>query len=255
MILNADDFGLTEGVCAGIVRAIHAGGLTSTTAMACAPGSLERVGRWAPQIPGRIGAHLQLTGGKPLLPAEQVPSLVDENGIFPASRKGLRAPRQSEILAEWLAQIETLRRIGIHPTHLDSHHHVHSLPEAFEVICEVAARCGVAARPAEPEMAREFRARGVACVDRALTGWYQGELTVATLMELLVEETRDLSSAAIVEVMCHPGLVDDDLWAVSKYVEYRETELATLCDVRLQQALATAGFEISSYSVLIGTGL
>ena len=51
VVINADDFGLTEGVCAGIVKAIQAGGVTATTAMACVPGAVERLKRWAPKIP------------------------------------------------------------------------------------------------------------------------------------------------------------------------------------------------------------
>lgn len=250
VVLNADDFGFTEGVCAGIVRAIQAGGLTATTAMACAPGSLERLARWAPLVPERIGAHLQLTSGRPILPAGRIPSLVDENGMFPAKRKALRNPRREEILAEWLAQMEALLKAGVRPTHVDSHHHVHRLPPAFEAIAEIAVRYGIPARPAEPDMVPQLRARGAASVDRLLTGWYGGELTVESLRQLLVEGTGDLAAPAVVEVMCHPGFVDEELRAVSGYVEDRETELVALCDHRLVETLAAAGFALCGFPAL-----
>jgi len=181
VVINADDFGLTEGVCAGIVKAIHAGGVTATTAMACVPGAADRLKRWAPRIPGRIGAHLQLTSGTPILSPENVPSLVGNHGRFPVTRKQVRNPRTEEIFAEWSAQIEFLLRIGIEPTHLDSHHHIHRLPAAFPAFCELAKRYGVPARAIDPEMTVTLRASGVPCVDRTLTGWYGGELSVEIL--------------------------------------------------------------------------
>ncbi len=64
LIVNADDFGLTEGVSAGIVDAIERGVVTATTAMVAIDAS-ERLARLGPRIAGRVGLHLQLTGGIP----------------------------------------------------------------------------------------------------------------------------------------------------------------------------------------------
>ena len=242
VVLNADDFGLTEGVCAGIVKAIHAGGVTATTAMVCVPGAVERLKRWAPEIPGRIGAHLQLTTGRPILPPERVRSLVQDDGRFPAKRKQLGDPKTQEILAEWRAQMELLFRAGIEPTHLDSHHHVHRLSSALQAFCELARQYRIPARSLDGEMARSLREAGVACVDCTLTGWYGGELSTASLVSVLREGARQHPAATSFEVMCHPGYVDDDLPHLSGYVEDREKELAALCQGTLKQELEVAGF-------------
>lgn len=244
VIINADDFGLTEGVCAGIVRAIEAGGVTSTTAMVCVAGSAERLTHWAPRITGQIGAHLQLTSGTPILPAERVPSLVRHDGKFPTKRKQVQNPRDEEILEEWRAQIEFLIRAGIEPTHLDSHHHVHGLPEVFPAFCELARRYSLPARSLDADMTRNLRSAGVRSIDRTLTGWYGGELSVKSLVGLLQEGLREYPGAENFEVMCHPGFTDDSLPSLSRYVRDREVELAVLCDANLQRELAVAGFSL-----------
>jgi predicted glycoside hydrolase/deacetylase ChbG (UPF0249 family) len=252
VVINADDFGLTEGVCAGIVKAIHAGGVTATTAMTCVPEAADRLKRWALQIPGRIGAHLQLTSGAPVLPPERVPSLVQPGGQFPAVRKQVLNPRTEEILFEWRAQIELLLRAGIEPTHLDSHHHIHRLPAALLAFCELAKQYHLPARPLDAEMARTLRAAGVPCVDRTLTDWYGGALSVGSLVNVLKEGRRESPHAVSFEVMCHPGLVDGDLPSLSRYLDDREKELAALCDDTLQQKLAAAGFSLSPISLAAG---
>ena len=252
VVINADDFGLTEGVCAGIVKAIQAGGVTATTAMACVPGAVERLKRWAPKIPGRIGAHLQLTSGAPVLPPERVPSLVQDAGQFPAIRKQVRAPRTEEILFEWRAQIELLLCTGVELTHLDSHHHIHCLPAALPAFCELAKQYGLPARALDAGTTRTLRTAGVPCVSNTLTDWYGGELSVGSLVNVLKEGRRESPEAGSFEVMCHPGFVDGGLRLLSRYVDDREKELAVLCDGALQQELAAAGFCLSSISFAAG---
>jgi len=234
VVINADDFGLTDGVCAGIVKAIHAGGVTATTAMACVPGAVERLKRWAPKMP----------------------SLVHDGGQFPAVRKQVRA-KTEEILFEWRAQIELLLGAGIEPTHLDSHHHIHRLPAALPAFCELAKQYGLPARAVDVEMMGNLRTAGVPCVGRTLTDWYGGELSVGSLVNVLKEGRRESREAGSFEVMCHPGFVDADLRPLSRYVDDREKELAVLCDGALQQQLAVAGFSLSPISLaaaIVGSG-
>ncbi len=249
LMINADDFGLTEGVCSGIVRAIHAGGVTATTAMICVPGAVERLRRWAPTIAGRIGAHLQLTSGTPVLPPDRVRSLVLEDGKFPSRRKEVRKPKCEEIVNEWRAQIELLLQAGIEPTHLDSHHHIHRLPAVLPAFLEIARQYGLPARSVDPAMTATLRAAGVRCVDVTLTGWYGGELSAASLERVLTEGAREYPGTESLELMCHPGFYDSDLELCSRYTTDRERELAVLCDPTLQDKLTAAGFLLTTVQV------
>jgi chitin disaccharide deacetylase len=83
LIINADDFGFTLGITDGIVEAFQEGILTSTSAMINMPNAPERIARARSQEPRLpVGLHLNITSGKPLLPPERVPTLIDSAGRF-----------------------------------------------------------------------------------------------------------------------------------------------------------------------------
>ena len=83
LIVNADDFGLAESINRGIIKGYKDGFITSTSLMCSAPAFADAV-KLARLTPGLgLGIHLTLVGGvKPVLPAAQVSSLVDEQGVF-----------------------------------------------------------------------------------------------------------------------------------------------------------------------------
>ncbi|HEX7999719.1 MAG TPA: ChbG/HpnK family deacetylase [Pyrinomonadaceae bacterium] len=251
LVINADDFGLTKGVTAGIVETMLRGAVTSTTAMACKAGSLDNVREWAGQIKGRIGVHLQLTDGLPCSESTTIPSLVTESGLFPRSRRDLRALNTDEVRLEWRAQIERIIQAGITPTHIDSHHHVHRYPAAFAAYCEIAAEHAIPARAISAEMAQSLRARGVRCADYCETGWYGGELTPDSLIACLDKAFAALNNDDVtLELMCHPGFVDGELPGSSNYVAEREQELRTLCRPELAARLRESGIKLIAMSDL-----
>src|SRR3989442_14684955 len=87
LIVNADDFGLTEQVSKGILDVQREGIVTSTTLMATggAFDAAVTLARRSPRLSG--GGHLNLTQGTPVLPPSKIPTLVDGRGrlhFFPA---------------------------------------------------------------------------------------------------------------------------------------------------------------------------
>lgn len=249
LVINADDFGLTKGVTIGIVETILRGVVTSTTAMACKAGSLDNVREWAGSISGRIGVHLQLTDGLPCSESAAIPSLVAESGLFPRKRRDLRALNTDEVLLEWRAQIERILQAGISPTHIDTHHHVHRYPAAFAAYCQIAAEHAIPARALSLEMAQKLRAEGVRCADSCETGWYGGDLTPESLIDCLNNAFAALGDdEATLELMCHPGFVDEALPENSSYVAGREQELRTLCHPDLAARLRDSGISLIAMS-------
>ncbi len=244
LIVNADDFGFTDGVCEGIVRAIQRGIVTSTSAMVCCEGAPERLARWAPMIRGRIGVHLQLTTGQPLLPAAVVPSITGPDGCFVNRRKQIPLIHAEELYREWNAQVEAIMALGIQPTHIDTHHHVHGRDDIFDVFCRVARNFDLPARPVAPDMSTRLRGQDLACVDMTLTGWYGGELTAESLISVLKEGLERYPEAVAFELMCHPGICDQLLPQLSRYCEERERELRSLTSPGLEEAVGQAGLFI-----------
>ena len=184
LIVNADDFGYTEGVNRAVLELHGAGVLSSATLMAtgrafdtASEGLLDepphgpgaRHLELAQAFPGSgrlgIGCHVVLVDGTSVLPPEELPSLA----YPPAGRASGHASfrptlggfvtdllrgriRESEIEHEAIAQIHRLQARGIPVTHLDTHKHTHMFPRVLRPLLRAALQCGVKAirNPFEP---------------------------------------------------------------------------------------------------------
>lgn len=148
LIVNADDFGMSEEISDGIITAHLEGIVTSTSLMVNMPDA-ERAVRLAQQTPSLdVGMHLNITEGNPILPPEKVPTLVNSTGEFLSYKKlipKIKKFRVSpfEIEEESSAQISKMLDMGIRPTHLDSHHHVHIYPLSAWAFKRVAKKFGI----------------------------------------------------------------------------------------------------------------
>jgi len=149
LIINADDFGLTEEVNSGIIEAHRNGVITSTSLIANMPAFDDAV-RLAKENPAlAVGIHLNIFSGKPLLPPESVPTIIDNEGNF--IRKPftlvkkilLRQINLQEIEKELRAQIEHILNTRLEITHLDSHKHFHCYPPLFKIVIKLAVEYGI----------------------------------------------------------------------------------------------------------------
>jgi chitin disaccharide deacetylase len=246
LLIHADDFGLTEGVTRGIVHAIHEGIVTATSAMVCAPRHFERVQAHCNGLGGRIGLHLQLTDGRPVLAAAEVPSLVDENGCFARHRSQIGAINPEELFSEWLAQLARFRTLDFEPSHLDTHHSVHVLPVALEVYKQLARDTDLPVRGSENGLNSELRHCGLMAATRyTFLTETMNRSPVALRRALAVYRRLDLSDENSLEIGCHPGFVDGELAATSRYIEPRALELELLCSAELRQYIDELGYELA----------
>ncbi len=136
LIVNADDFGMSRGITDGIILAHRYGFVTSASLMVNMPAAKYAVSQLASVTRLGVGVHLNITAGRPVLPAEEVPTLVDANGRFHGAAAMSRKLWQwraigSEIEAEFRAQIQWMKERGVTPTHADSHQHMHIYPAAI----------------------------------------------------------------------------------------------------------------------------
>ncbi len=133
LVIHADDYGLAPGINRSIEEGLEAGTITSASVLLGGPHAGEALG-WAASHPRHdFGVHLNLTRGRPVLPASEVRTLVTRSGRFRSLggfllRFYLGLVSRKEVLRELEAQIEAVRRAGVAVTHLDSHEHVHLVP-------------------------------------------------------------------------------------------------------------------------------
>jgi predicted glycoside hydrolase/deacetylase ChbG (UPF0249 family) len=274
LIVNADDYGRAPSVSAGIRQAHQQGIVTSTTAMMNMPGVVAELRTALAECPNLgLGVHLSLTAGVPVLPPERLPAIVGlADGLrFPKLDRLFEAATNlpvEEVKAEWRAQIEKfIRATGRPPTHLDSHHHTSYLtPPMFSAMLDLAREHGCAIRtpvadrtdlsgdlpPTSDlvEMAPAFiapllAASGVSRPDHFEPHFYGHQATVATLLTFL-----DQLPDGVTELMCHPGLPDPGMAAVSSYNIQRAAELAVLTNARVRERVRERGIELISFGAL-----
>jgi chitin disaccharide deacetylase len=150
LVVNADDMGLTPGVCRAVQRAHGHGVVTSTSVLAVGT-AFERAATAVRDAGGLgLGAHLAIVGeDRPLLSAREVPTLVDRNGRFPLSYRTVVARGVAgridadDVAREFRAQLERVRGIGVPVTHLDTHQHTHLWPAVAGVVVDLAREAGI----------------------------------------------------------------------------------------------------------------
>lgn len=146
LVVNADDFGASEAASQGVLRAHRDGIVTSTSVLGnCA--DADQVRRQLAEVPRLgVGVQLVLVGGRPVSDPAVVPSLVDEQGRFPATTAELYLRwAQNLLVAEQVereldAQVARLRDVGLVLDHLDAHRHAGVLPVVGRALETVARR-------------------------------------------------------------------------------------------------------------------
>lgn len=144
LLVNADDFGISNRVNRAILESIESGLVTSASMMANMPGFEDAVSllRTHPILSGRMGVHLNLTEGHPLSrPILDCPFFCNDNGRFVYNRQrslfSLSRQEKNAVYEEMKIQLERVLDIGIQPTHLDSHHHVHTEWAIAPLVCRL----------------------------------------------------------------------------------------------------------------------
>jgi predicted glycoside hydrolase/deacetylase ChbG (UPF0249 family) len=255
LIVNADDFGFTRDVNAGIVECHRHGILTATTLMANGEAFDDAV-RLAKENPTLdIGVHLVLVGG----PGQPV---------SPAGLLAQIARRQVDLYGTMQRQVETILHAGIIPTHLDTHKHTHLAPPVLRALVRISREFRIpwVRKPAdlpEPSGSTPFTkqlvhaavkfaanrfdpilaAAGCRTTDFFTGFQLTGRLGTAELVQLL----RTLPTG-LTELMCHPGYVTDELRkAPTRLKESREKELQALTAPETRMAIAETGIQLVCY--------
>jgi predicted glycoside hydrolase/deacetylase ChbG (UPF0249 family) len=278
LVINADDFGLCEGVNRAVAQAHKDGVLTSTTIMANMGGA-EQAAEIAKELGELgVGVHLNLTQGRPLTQDPALKRLLDSEGQFACSVTKLAffvlagPGNRAAIRAELAAQIQWVIDKGLAPTHLDSHKHFHTLPHFFSIVCQLARRFGILAirfefepgqvsaipwpLPSQGGRNRARLIRTMARVNRLQNGDFfktDALVGIAHAGKIDVNFFKAVSlynPAATAEVVTHPGYVDGLEAQKTSLVHQRKIELAALCDERTRQYFADAAIKLLHYGQL-----
>ena len=265
LIVTADDFGAAVEVNEAVARAHRDGILTAASLMVAGAAAHDAVARAKTMPKLRVGLHLVLVEGKPVLPAHAVPDLVDASGYFRTdmARAGAAMfflPKvRAQLAAEIAAQFEAFAATGLKLDHVNAHKHFHLHPTIASLMVKIAKAHGVkgARVPLEPQtvlakieprkassvvaltapfarsLRRRFRREGIASPDHVFGLAWSGAMTSERLAGLIRHLPEGLS-----EIYTHPATGPYPGSAPG----YRyEGELAALTDPGLPGLLAAQG--------------
>lgn len=254
LIINADDFGFTRDVNAGIVYAHREGVLTSTTLMATGDAFDDAV-RLAREIPSLdVGCHLVLIQGHALTTGERFPDTPRE-----VIARTLKPGARARIHEELRAQIQKLITAGIRPTHLDSHKHTHIFPAIFRIAVRLAQEFNipyvrlpldtttpygrVPCAVLDPLYRRMAQGRSVRMTDHFL-----GFRLTGSLNETSMEAALATLQEGTTEFMCHPGFLGEELrGATTRLKESRVRELEALTSPRIREFMDAAEVRLATF--------
>jgi chitin disaccharide deacetylase len=227
LIVNADDFGLSPGVNAGVIEAHERGVVTSASLMV----RLDAAAAAAAyaQNDGKLSLGLHVDLGEWVL----------RNGEWAPVYQVVPLHDPKAVAAEVRSQLETFRHLtGANPTHLDSHQHVHDDAVPAWAVRELARELGVPLRNHDPRVRYCGDLYGQAPSGETVLN----AITVENLIDILMA-----IPAGITELGCHPGEGDD---IESEYREEREAEVQILCDARVRETIEREGIVLCSFSDL-----
>ena len=272
LIVTADDFGAAAQVNEGVERAHRNGILSAASLMVAGAAAGDAVQRARTMPSLRVGLHLVLVEGKPILPAHAVPDLVDASGHFRTdmARAGAAMfffPKvRAQLAAEIEAQFAAFAATGLRLDHVNAHKHFHLHPTIAALIVKAAKAHGVkgARVPLEPQavlgriephkasgvvmltapFARALRARfrraGIAAPDSVFGLAWSGAMTAARLAGLIAHLPDGLS-----EIYMHPATGP---YPGSAPGYQYEAELAALTDPRMVAGLAAGGIKTGGFA-------
>jgi chitin disaccharide deacetylase len=226
LIVNADDFGLSPGVNAGVARTHEEGILTSASLMVRQPAAAEAAA-YARSTPAlSLGLHVDLG------------EWVRRHGTWTAVYEVVRLDGDpAAVEAEVRTQLERFRSLtGRDPTHLDSHQHVHRWEPVVELFQRLAHELRIPLR---------HQRGGVRYCGDLYGHDERGEpIPEALTADALIDIIHGLRPG-ITELACHPGIGAD---TGSAYDHERAQEVEVLCDARVAAALAREGVTLLSFA-------
>ena len=254
VLINADDFGLTDGICRSIGLLFHNDAISNTSVMICVEGAAKRIkDHLSPEHRRFVGVHLQLTPENhhktPISSPGEIPTLVDMEGKFKPKEHG-DAVNPEEVKLEWERQILAVAEaLGETPSHLDSHHSVHRNASLTPVYLELASKYGLSVRGGKCLKQIDGAPYGVRSSDLYTSDWTGQDASVEDFQEI-VRKKLSLVPNGILEVSTHPGFCDKELMSASSWNAVRENDHKVLLSLAQQGWLKFEGISLVRFQSL-----
>lgn len=282
LVVNADDFGMSEEVNTAVIRAFQSGTLTSCSMMVSGE-AFDQAVRLAKETPRLgVGIHLVTVMGRSVLPHSEIPSLVDRDGYFSTdpTSAGLKyyfsKKARLHLHKELTAQFERFVATRLPLSHIDSHLHMHVHPVVFDHAVELGESYGVRRmrlpsddlwlalrfKPYKPfskvvqasifglltkRMRKKLAARGFVFPSRVFGHLMSGKMNEEYVLSILDRLKADTN-----EIYLHPAAHADNA-ALSPEELQHLREFNTLLSRNLAERLKDPRINLTSYSEMRAT--
>ena len=281
LIVTGDDFGLAVPVNEAIEIAHQRGILSSASLMVGAAAVMDAVKR-AKRLPRlKVGLHLTLVQGQPVLPAEAIPDLVTKSGEFYTNLVGagfrffFQPGIRQQLKAEIRAQFQAFHDTGLPLDYVNTHNHMHLHPTVLGVILEVGRDFGLAAMrvPFEPVRAcyqavplslKIWTGRAVETIGLApwtsllkarlrhaqikTNDYVLGLQATGAMNESTVLSLLEIVPKGVTEMYFHPASQPCPEFATSMPNACPEQELVALVSPKVKEALARLDIQTITFS-------
>lgn len=219
LIINADDYGLSKSISDGIILGIREGYITSTSIMANMTWAEYAIQKALEYNIDCIGLHINLTVGKPILKND---NLINNNGYFYYNKEQIENPKLTyqDAYNEIMAQVNAISNYSdgkLKIDHLDTHHHLMDNPNIKQAIVDIAQKLNLPIRKYD-------NVQNIKCPDFLYRNFTINNVSIDSIKQLIEKYKND---NVVVELMTHPGLIDEYTKTVTSYLN-REKELLVL---------------------------
>lgn len=219
LIINADDYGLSKSISDGIILGIREGYITSTSIMANMTWTEYAIQKALEYNIDCIGLHINLTVGKPILKND---NLINNNGYFYYNKEQIENPKLTyqDAYNEIMAQVNAISNYSdgkLKIDHLDTHHHLMDNPNIKQAIVDIAQKLNLPIR-------KFNNVQNIKCPDFLYRNFTINNVSIDSIKQLIEKYKND---NVVVELMTHPGLMDEYTKTVTSYLN-REKELLVL---------------------------
>ncbi len=247
LIINADDFNITDGVSRAIIQAAHSGVVTSTSVLINVPikkkicDEIKKISHLS------IGLHFNITYGRPVSKQNARSTLLMCDGMFMKAPMMQKAKiRACDIVQEFDAQFKAfVRTFRKKPSHIDSHHHIHNNSKIYNVLAQKAIQHKIALRRCSRRSKKQGN-KEIVCTRHMISRFNPKD---HWKQRSLINAVRTIKKGTT-ELIVHPGFSDSTLRKISSFSTARENECRALMAPAFKKALDEEKIILMNYNDL-----
>lgn len=251
LIIQSDDFGITEGVTYGTLKGIREGMITCTGLFANMPCSelAAQLIKAYPEV--CLGQDINIVAGKPVSMPELVPHMIQENGYFLSSDMHRKIDEETEnhdhldyeeCFTEVEAQIQRfIELVGKKPEYLHGHSYgTHTLGKAMH---ELSRKYQI---PITFDMYEKYH------IGFWKESWNKTPFDLEAQLntnpiDYITNEKLQPKECEIALLGTHCGFVDYDLFQVSSYTLIRNQDLMAITSKQIKEWIQNEHIELISF--------